>query len=323
MRSRIVRGLIVFTIALCSLVGRSTAADATLAFTPGAEQGYFNFDTGELRGTLRLDGKLQGIPEMVHAASGREVTFGGGHVGLSSPYRVFSTDTRYGHAARDWPSVPRLLDDGAVEAVFPPADDHPLELTLIYRWASPDTLDVETIAKPLADMPRFEVFMSNYFGEGFSASVYLQPPGKTKGASPGFVAPEFSPLVDGNYLMFPRDREAAEIIFDRRWEAPPNPVQWCVSRYLAAPLAMRRHAGSGLVALLMAPPEDCFAVATPYEKNPPDGIANHRSLYLSLFGGDVEKGRTVRARSRLVVRQGLSDADAVERYKAYLAENRE
>ncbi len=69
----------------------------------------------------------------------------------------------------------------------------------------------------------------------------------------------------------------------------------------------------------MAPPADCFAVATPYNQDPPDRVANHRSLYLSLFGQDVGAGETVRARSRLVVAAGLTDEAAVKRFEEYAA----
>jgi len=299
-----------------------SAGPPTLSFKPAEEEGYFNFDTGLVRGKLRLDGKLQGIPELIHKESGLEVTYGGGHVGLLSHYRVFSADTRYGHAARDWSSLPKVLPDGAVEVYFPPGEDHPLEMTAVYRWVTPDTLDLETIVKPQQDMPRFEVFLSNYFAPDFAVSVYLKPPRFARGEAPAFMPADFHPLMEGNYLMFPRDREAVRIIFDRRWEQPPSPVQWCVTRYMAAPLAMRRHAPSGVTALVMAPPEDCFAVATPYNRTPPDRIAGHRSLYLSLFGHDVEKGQTVRARTRLVVKAGLSDEEAEELYQRYVEERK-
>ena len=68
----------------------------------------------------------------------------------------------------------------------------------------------------------------------------------------------------------------------------------------------------------MAPPEECFAVATPYDRTPPDRVAGHRSLYVSLFGQDLAKGEAARARSRLVVRQGLKDHEVVEMYRTYL-----
>lgn len=47
------------------------------------------------------------------------------------------------------------------------------------------------------------------------------------------------------------------------------------------------------MAAIMAPPGDCFAVSTPHDQEP------HYSMYLSLFGRDVEPGQTLTARSRL------------------------
>jgi hypothetical protein len=257
---------------------------------------------------------------LIHVPSGLEVTYGDGHAGLLSHYRVFSADARYGHAARDWPSVPKLRPDGALEVFFPPGDEHPLEMTAVYRWSGPDTLDLDTRVKPLRPMPRFEVFLSNYFAEGFVVSVYLKPPRFARGAKPSLVPIGFHPLLADNYLMFPRYREAIQIIFDGRWDRPPSPVQWCITRYLAAPLGIRRHEQTGVAAVMMTPPEDCFAVATPYDRTPPDRVAGHRSLYFSLFGQDLAKGEMARARSRLVVRQGLEDEQAIELYREYLKE---
>ncbi|HID24819.1 MAG TPA: hypothetical protein EYP14_20800 [Planctomycetaceae bacterium] len=59
------------------------------AFRPAEKKGVFSFDTGILRGVLRLDGRRQGIERLIHIPTGVEVTYGGGHVGLLSPYRLF------------------------------------------------------------------------------------------------------------------------------------------------------------------------------------------------------------------------------------------
>ncbi len=303
------------------VVNAGAAGLDNLAFKPAAEEGFYQFDTGFLRGKIRLNGKSQGITELVHSETGVAVAHGGGLPGLLSYYRIFSTDARYGHAARDWPTVSQIRADGALEVRWAPATDHPLELTAIYRWSRPDTLDLETIIKPQKDMPRFEVFLSSYFMANFRARVYVKPNFFARG-EPGFLAADVNPMVEGSYLMFPRDREAMLRIFDRRWEFPPDPVQWSVTRWLAAPLAMRRDETSGVVALLMTPPEDSFAIATPYNKTPPDGVAGHQSLYLSLFGQDVPAGQSARARTRLVVGRNLSDQQAVEHYKRYLEERR-
>ena len=83
-------------------------------------------------------------------------------------------------------------------------------------------------------------------------------------------------------------------------------------------LDMRKDDASGLAAVMMAPAEDCFAVATPYNKAPPDGVAGHKSLYLSLFGRDLGAGQTARGRCRLVVGRELSDRQIIERYFAYV-----
>jgi hypothetical protein len=310
--------LAAFTLAVLSLApAPSPAADAAgLAFRPGGA-GYFEFDTGVLRGKVRLDGKSQGITELVHAASGAPVAQGGRLPGIFSYYRVFSSAARYGEAARDWPTVSKVLADGALEVFWPAAADHPLEMTAVYRWSAADTLDLETAVRPQRDMPRFEVFLSSYFAGNMPALVYVKPNMYVKG-EPGFVAADDNPLVDGSYLMFPRDRKAVLMIFDGRWEFPPNPVQWSITRYLAAPMAMRRDEKSGLVAIQMAPPGDCFAVSLPYNKTPPDGVAGHQSLYLSLFGQDLKAGETARAAARLVIGQNLTDQQAVELYGKYL-----
>ena len=303
---------VLLTLAVASL---ATAAEPQQSFQPEGD-GIYVFDTGTLRGRLRLNGRSQGVSELIHVPSGQELTYGGRKLPVMSHYRLFTTGTRYGHAARDWPTQSKLLPDGAVEATFQPAEDYPFVMKAVFRLGTPDAIDVDTIVTAKEDLPRFEVFLSNYFGEGYDASVYvihaLRAPGK-----PYFLRTDSNPLVAGNYLLFPRDRESLLDVFDGRWQLPPNPVEWCITRYLAAPIGVRRHKETGLTAVLMAPPEDCFAVATPYNQDPPDGVANHRSLYLSLFGNDVKKGETVHARSRLEILPSPTDEAIEETYKAY------
>ncbi len=281
--------------------------------------GIYSFDTGTLRGRLRLDGKNQGIEELIYSPSGQEVTYGNRRLPVMSHYRLFSTGVRYGNAARDWPTESRVLADGAVEAVFKPEEAYPLTMSAVFRLAAADAIDVETRVSAKEDLPHFEVFLSNYFGEGYDVSVYvvesLRAPGKAR-----FLRADHNPLVAGNYLLFPRDRQSVQTVFDGRWEVGPNPVEWCITRYLAAPIGVRRHRETGLAAVLMATPEDCFAVATPYNQDPPDGVANHRSLYLSLFGGNVAKGETVLATSRLQILANPTDETLEQCYADFARE---
>ncbi len=307
-------GLLIITLTLTAPFAHA----ADLAFKPADEEEFYSFDTGVLRGTVRLNGKSQGIIELVHVPTGVSMASGGRLPGLFSYYRILATNARYGKAARDWPTEVKVLPDGALEVFWPAGDEHPLEMTAVYCWRRPDTLDVETTVKPLTDMPAFEVFLSSYYEKAFRARVYAKP-AQDPAAAPRFVPIDRTPQSKGGYVMIPRDEAALEMIRDGRWKIPPNPVDWDVIRWLAAPLVMRQDATSGLTALMMTPPEDCFSVSSPWNPATPEA-GGYRSLYLSFFGRDLKAGETAQVRCRLVVAQNLSDEQAVKRYQEYLQE---
>ncbi len=302
----------ILPVVLALAVSATRADSPQLAFRP-AGNGLFEFDTGVLKGRLKLDGKSQGLYPLVHVPSGTELVH---PPGVFSFYRVLTTNHRYGKGARDWPTVPKLLPDGAVEVYWPSAEGHPLEMTGVYRWTDPVTLDLEITVTPERHMPRFELFLSSYFTKGFLASVYLEDNGNDEAKS-RLVSVNRRPGTPGGYVMFPRDEAAVEMIRDGRWQIPPNPVDWAIERWLAAPLVLRRDTAHGLTALMMCPREDCFAVSSPW--NPASADAGgYRSLYLSLFGRDLPAGQTARARCRLIIAKDLSDAQAVRRNEDYL-----
>jgi hypothetical protein len=295
---------------LLAIGTRSFADSPDLAFKPAGE-GLFEFDTGALKGRLKLDGKYQGVYPLVDVATGNELVH---PPGVFSFYRVLSTNRRFGKSARDWPTQFRLLSDGAVEVRWPPAEEHPLEITAVYRWTAPDTLDLEIVVKPQREMPRFELFMSSYFTKGFRASIYVKQDGQRQR---DFVPADRSPDSRGGYVMFPRDQEAIDMITDGRWTIPPSPVNWAIERWLAAPLAIRRDTAQDLTALMMCPPDDCFAVSSPWNPATPEA-GGYRSLYLSLFGRDLRADQTEHARCRLIIRRKLANDDAIGRYQEYL-----
>ena len=266
----------------------------------------FAFDTGVLRGKLRAGGKSTGLSSVVHVPTGMTLDHS---MGLFGHYRVFSANKRYGTAAWDWPSEARLRPDGSVEVHWPSAADRPFELRAVYRWAAPNTLDLETIVQARADLAKFESFLASYFAEGFTnACVYVRSNGRAwlmRCREEG-----------GIWQAFPRDAEAVSIIQDGRWKFPPSPVEWVIRPHLAKPLSVRRCPANNLGALLMAPPQDCFAVLTPFETEP------HRSMYLSLFGKDLKASETARARARLVIGTNLSGARMDNLYYTYLQQSR-
>jgi hypothetical protein len=276
------------------------ATDAKLAFTAAGKE--YTFNTGTLRGTLRGGGKSKGLLPVLYGDVGIAAS-----LGIMSPYRLLTADARFGPAAWDWASQSQLLHDGAVEVRWTPDAQHPLEMTAVYRWSAPNTLDFTATVKPQQDLRKFELFLASYF-DGFPASrVYVQENPQAAG-KPAFMEAVKAAAV---WQAFPRDDDAARIITDGRWTRPPNPVEWKIMPRLAAPLAVRRDAKTGLTAVLMAPPQDCFAVLTPF------GEEGHRSVYLSLFGRDLKAGESATARARLVIGRDISDEQAIALYRAY------
>jgi len=312
MSSRHSAAIIVLGLAACSfsLVADSAAA-VNLAFKAD-KPGFYTFDTGLFRGKLKLDGKFMGLYPLVDCKSGHELTR---PPGIFSLYRVFNTNKRYGNAARDWPITSKPLADGAVEVHWPAAPEHPVEITQVYRWSAADTLDLGITVKPQQDMPRFELFMSNYFTNRFLASVYVKP--KDSSGQPSFVPVHRTPTSRGAYVAFPRDDDAVTMIRDGRWKIPPSPVEWAVESFMAAPLAFRRDAELGITAVFMSPPGDCFAMACPWNPETPEA-RGYRSLYQSFFGRDLKAGETARARCRMVINRSLTDDQIVARYREFV-----
>ena len=290
----VVAGVFAAALGLCGLSFASALGqlpgNATLKFTASGTN-EFTFDTGVLSGKLRAGGKSTGLSSVVHLPTGITLD---SSMGLFGHYRVFTANRRYGTAAWDWPSAARLRQDGSVEVHWPSTEDRPFELRAVYRWAAPDTLDLETSVQAKADLAKFESFLASYFAECFTnVCVYarsnnhqwLEPAGRSYGV----------------WQAFPRDDQAVAIIQDGRWKLPPNPVDWAIRPRLAKPLAIRRCPSKDLGAVIMSPQQDCFAVLTPFEAE------SHRSLYLCLFGRDLKSGETARTRARLVIGSGLAN----------------
>lgn len=283
------------------------AAAATLAFT--AEGKEFRFDTGMLKGTLRPEGRQQGkslgLQPLIEVGAGTSVA---NPHGIFSLYRLLSADARYGTAGWDWASEPKLLADGAAEVRWSADKDHPFDMTAVYRWSAANTLDLQVTVKPQQDLKCFELFLASYFN-GFPATFAYVRENPDADGKPGFVEVKKGAVV---WHTFPRDEKTAAIFADGRWKRPPNPVDWKIMPQLAAPIALRRDAKTGLAVVLMAPVEDCFAISMPFGEEP------HRSVYMSLFGRDIKAGESATARARLVIGKDISDEKAAELYKAYV-----
>jgi hypothetical protein len=254
---------------------------------------------------LRPNGKTRGLSSVVHIPSGVMLDQGDTGYGLFSHYRVFTANRRHGGGAWDWPSTAKAGADGSVEVIWAAQPDRPFAMRAVYRWATPDALDLETAVMAESDLTGFESFLASYFSQRFTnALASVSEPGT---GNAEFVSADKSL---GTWLMFPRDAAVLSLIQDGRWKLEPNPVAWAVQRPLARPIGVRRDPVSGVTAALMAPAAECFAVAMPFQTE------GHYSVYLSLFGRDVKAGETARARARLQIRGEFSPAKILESQQA-------
>ena len=192
---------------------------------------------------------------------------------------------------------------------WPSAEDRPFELSAVYRWVTPDTLDLETCVQAKTNLAKFESFLASYFADCFTnSSVYVRSNNQQ------WLEPADKSF--GVWQAFPRDDEAVSIIQDGRWKLAPNPVDWVIRPRLANPLAIRGCPANGLRAVLMSPPSDCFGVLTPFEAE------GHRSMYLCLFGKDLKAGESAKARARLVIGTNLTGETIDRLYSVYTRQSR-
>ncbi len=288
------------------LAGTAVAAPPALSFKPADTAGEYSFATGTLEGVLRGEGKSLGLLPFTHTPSKTPIVK---WPGVFTYYRLFTTNKRYGESARETPSEATLLPDGALQVHWAAAPERPFDLTGIYRWTDVKTLDLETVVTAKQELPDFEVFLSSYFAEGFPATAAYA----TGEEKPGFVMSDHDL---GKWHMFPRDKAAVDIVQDGRWTIPPSPVDWVVRPNFAAPLLYRANPEAKLAAVIMAPPEDCFALFTPCR-----GEA-HRSMYLALFGRTIAAGETARAHARFTLIENPSEAAILDEYRSYLAQRK-
>jgi hypothetical protein len=168
------------------------------------------------------------------------------------------------------------------------------------KITGPDTIDCTVDVASYARYPDYELMISAYFAEGLKPGAYIGPGVRGPVEEIEQIRPVATPFVRDMYLAFPRDERSANIVTDGRWQRGRHLTRFAPVRYYALPLGFYAHQESGLDVLLMAESADVFAVSMAYHSDDPqDDVGQHRSLYLSLFGRDLDPGQRMRARYRL------------------------
>lgn len=261
-------------------------------------QQAIEFETPEIKGTIRLDGAYHGVSELVDKRSGRQVI--DPRYSALNLFKLMSVNLMMGQ--------PRQMErevrsgDGWAEVRWPATATYRGEVTARYEVRPPNAVDLTVTVRSQGAYPAFEVFLSSYFDKTLEPHVYL----KSRGAKPPeLVLPMVSDVFRGTVLVFARDVHAARHCVDGRWDRSEGGfpvVQMCPVRCYAHCLAMLVDHEKTFAVLLMADPHDCYALSTRYyAEDDADRLTTYSAFDFSLFGEDAvpDDQRTVKVRLAL------------------------
>lgn len=290
-----------------------------MAFELHASSKMWHFETGEMAGRLDPTGARHGVKTLTHKASGVDVVHE--KYDLLNLFLLFAQNRCMGSAREH--SREYHPEGDRISVCWPANDTHQADLTAAYEISGPNTIDLTITVKSRWPYPKYEVFLSNYFNVAMNPYVYLRKcPYVDPRDAPQWAAPVASDVFAGTGLVFPRDFHAARNSVDGRWTGIGALYQWNPQRMYELPICMQVDAQSGVAAVLMSRPGDCYAVVTGYaDAHPDDPFGNQNPMYLSLFGEDLSPGDERTARVRLAV---VELDDAMQRplklFEAFIAE---
>jgi hypothetical protein len=240
-----------------------------------------------------------GIKSLIHSPTGAEVVHE--KYDLLNLFLLFAKNRCMG-AARDYERTIEVAGDRAT-ITWPANETHQAEVIAVYELSGPNTIDLSVTVRSQWPYPKYEVFLSNYFNRSMRPHVYLQEcPWVDPPDAPQWAAPVANDVFAGTGLVFPRDFHAARNSVDGRWTGIWALYQWNPQRMYELPLCMQADADTGVAAVLMSRPEDCYAVVTGYaDAHPDDPFGNQNPMYLSLFGEDLSPGDESTADVRLAI----------------------
>jgi hypothetical protein len=265
------------------------------------------FHMARLQGVLEVDDSAEPglcnhrLKELIHRPTGTRVSTEGckraqPRFGLSL-FRALARDA-YLTEPRATPVEVERLDAGA-RLIWHPTLSHRCKVSLEVSFREPCAVDLDLHVEAHAHYRDYELLLSDYLAPGFRAGAYVTH--NLHGGDEWEQIPvEDDPAFHGMYNFFPRDERSGHILTDGRGQRGRWHWRVAVGRYYARPMVF---SSKGPVdALLMGRRDDVGAVGSTYSGDEErDGVADHRAIYLSLFGNDVHPGQGLRTQARLVV----------------------
>jgi hypothetical protein len=293
--------------------------EAFARLTPNGQPGQFDFETPQIEGTFRLDGPYHGVSRLVDKRTGRQVI--DARYSALNLFKLMSVNLKMDEPR----TMERTMRANAewAEIVWAPTAAHRAEVVARYEVAAPNAVELTLTVRSRGVYAGYEVFLTNYFDKRLVPHVYLSPNRAVDAVKP--VVPLVSDVIRGTLPVFARDALAARRCVDGRWERNERGasiVQMCPVRHYFYCLAVMADPESDLGIVLMAHPQDCYAISARYHAaDEADRLTPYSAFDLSLFGDDFAPGdaRTVKVRLAMTPLDE-HQSQAVALYKSFIGE---
>lgn len=281
------------------------------------------FSLSRLSGILSCNpsdfhGRSHHFREVTHTPSGTRVSpdkQGMVRAGLLNYYRVLVSGGSLTELRQE-EAIVRPEEDG-LTLVWEPSIRLQARVTARFTFRDPNIIDMDLSVESLAHYPGFEILLSAYMGPAFEGGAYVAKK-EFETSEPEQIRIIDQPMIHGIWPFFPRDEAGAHLLTDGRHQKGRFYWRMAIGRRYGMPLAFSSNADVDV--LLMGRPEDVYAVGASYKGDPEtDGVARHRSLYLSLFGEDFQPGEGRRTQMRMIIDDFGSDPQThTELYQTFL-----
>jgi hypothetical protein len=273
---------------------------ALAAEPPAGEQFALDFETSQMRGSIRAEEAYHGVARLTDKRTGLQLI--DPRYSALNLFRLFSTNLGMGTPRE----MDRKIDVGerSVEIRWAPNEAHQGEITARYEVRDPNVVDLSVTVRAVGTYSEYEILLPSYFDKTLVPHVYLKPSRRAGSgdAEVDRVVPMVNDVFRGGVLQFPRDALAARLALDGRWSrseyassvAPFYPV-----RHYGYCLALVTDPDKRVGVVLMADPRHCSAISARYfAEDEQDRMTSYTAIDFSLFGCDLLPGdqRTVRVR---------------------------
>jgi hypothetical protein len=214
--------------------------------------------------------------------------------GLLSLYKVLARASYLTELRVQRPQV-QPLDSGLCFR-WMPIMHHQAYIESTIEFKEPNIIDLNLTVEGYASYADYQVYLNSYLAPGFKPAVYLQD----KGVEAEQVEVVYNPAYRGMYNLFPRDMDAARVLYDGRGQSGRHNWWVALGRVYACPMAVFTNGTVDVV--VMGRREDVQAVGVSYSGDEQvDRVAAHRGIYLPLFGQDLRPGLGWQTQARMVI----------------------